>query len=71
MPRRSEAGLVKLSGPGGATVEGVTYTDKRGHLVRVLRLRRHGVHVGDFGTVEELAAHVDLSQLQDEPIGPA
>ena len=48
------------------TVEDVTYTDKRGHLVRVLRLRRYGVHIGDFRTVEELAAHVELSQLQEE-----
>ena len=57
---------MKLTGPAGVTVEDVAYTDKRGHLVRVLRLRRRGVHLGDFRTVEELAAHVDLSQLHEE-----
>ena len=56
-------GDVRLAGPGGVTVEHVTYLDKLGHTRRVLRLERHGVVVGDFRTVEELGGQVDVAAL--------
>ena len=64
---RVTLGLVKLTGPGGVTVEHVTYTDKLGYTRKVLRLRRHGVFVGDFRTVAELGAEVDLADLREQP----
>jgi hypothetical protein len=63
---RVTLGTVKLTGPGGVTVEHVTYTDKIGYTRRVLRLKRHGVFVGDFRTVEELGRQVDVSTLTEE-----
>jgi len=63
---RVTLGTVRLTGPGGVSVEHVTYTDKLGHTHRVLRLRRHGVFVGDFRTVEELGRQVDLATLREE-----
>ncbi len=65
---RVTLGTVRLTGPGGVTVEHVTYTDKLGYERRVLRLKRHGVFVGDFRSVEELGRHVDVATLrEDEP----
>jgi thioesterase domain-containing protein len=58
-------GTVRLSGPGGVTVQHVTYPDKLGYIRRVLRLARHGAHVGDYRTVEELGRHVDVESLSD------
>lgn len=68
---RVTLGLVHLTGPGGVTVEQVTYTDKLGYTRRVLRLRRHDVFIGDFRTVEELSRQVDLGTLResDDPDG--
>jgi hypothetical protein len=63
---RVTRGTVRLAGPGGTTVAHVTYTDKLGYTRRVLRLARHGVVVGDFRTVEELARHVDVGTLREE-----
>ena len=63
---RVTLGSVKLTGPGGVTVEHVTYTDKIGYTRRVLRLKRHGVFIGDFRTVEELGKHVDVGTLTEE-----
>ena len=63
---RVTLGVVHLSGPGGVTVEQVTYTDKLGYRRRVLRLRRHGVFLGDYSSVEELARHVDLETLRED-----
>jgi hypothetical protein len=63
---RVTLGDVKLTGPGGVTVEHVTYTDKIGYTRRVLRLKRHGVFVGDYRTVEELGQHVDVGSLTEE-----
>jgi hypothetical protein len=63
---RVTLGVVHLRGPGGVTVEQVTYTDKLGYNRRVLRLRRYGVFVGDFRTVEELGRHVDLATLRED-----
>ena len=63
---RVTLGLVHLTGPGGVTVEQVTYTDKLGYTRRMLRLRRHGVFIGDFSTVEALARQVDLSTLRED-----
>jgi hypothetical protein len=63
---RVTLGDVRLTGPGGVTVEHVTYTDKLGYTRRVLRLKRHGVFVGDFRTVEELGRHVDVATLREE-----
>ena len=59
-------GDVKLTGPGGVTVEHVTYTDKIGYTRKVLRLKRHGIFVGDYRTVEELGRHVDVGTLVEE-----
>jgi hypothetical protein len=65
---RVTLGTVRLTGPGGVTVEHVAYTDKLGYQRRVLRLKRHGVFVRDFRSVEELGRHVDVAGLQqDEP----
>jgi hypothetical protein len=63
---RVTLGDVKLTSPGGVTVEHVTYTDKLGHTHRVLRLKRHGVFVGDFRSVEELGRRVDVATLRDD-----
>ena len=63
-------GVVKLTGPGGVTVEHVTYTDKLGHTRRVLRLRRHGVFVRDYRTVAELGRDVDLATLREQEDPP-
>ncbi|MFL6128150.1 MAG: hypothetical protein ACJ73E_03690 [Mycobacteriales bacterium] len=62
---RVTLGVVQLIGPGGVTVEHVTYADKLGYSRRVLRLRRHGVFIRDFRTVEELAKEVDLATLRE------
>jgi hypothetical protein len=59
-------GIVKLTGPGAVTVEHVTYTDKLGHTHRVLRLKRHGVFVGDYRSVEQLAREIDVASLRDD-----
>ena len=65
---RVTLGNVRLTGPGAVTVEHVTYTDKLGYERRVLRLKRHGVFVGDFRSVEELGRHIDVASLhEDEP----
>jgi hypothetical protein len=63
---RVTLGDVRLTGPGGVTVEHVTYRDKIGHTHRVLRLKRHGVFVGDFRSVEELGRQVDVATLREE-----
>jgi hypothetical protein len=63
---RVTLGDVKLTGPGGVTVEHVTYTDKIGYTRRVLRLKRHGVFVGDYRTVEELSEQVDVGTLTED-----
>jgi hypothetical protein len=63
---RVTLGHVKLTGPGGVTVEHVTYTDKIGYTRRVLRLKRHGVFIGDYRTVEELGRQVDVATLTEE-----
>ena len=63
---RVTMGVVPLAGPEGVSVEQVTYADKLGYRHRVLRLRRHGVFVGDYGTVEELSRHVDLAALRED-----
>src|SRR5262245_61641167 len=63
---RVTRGTARLAGPGGVTVEHVTYTDKLGYTRRVLRLKRHGVVVGDFRSVDELGKHVDVGTLSDE-----
>jgi hypothetical protein len=63
---RVTLGTVKLTGPGGVTVEHVTYTDKIGYTRRVLRLKRHGVFIGDYRTVEELGKQVDVGTLTEE-----
>jgi hypothetical protein len=62
---RVTLGVVHLTGPGGVTVEHVTYTDKLGYQRKVLRLRRHGAFIRDFRTVEELAKEVDLATLRE------
>ena len=61
---RVALGDVRLRGPGGVTVEHVTYTDELGYSRRVLRLKRHGVFVGDFRSVEELGRQVDVATLR-------
>ena len=50
----------------GVTVEHVTYTDKIGYTRKVLRLKRHGVFIGDYRTVEELGRQVDVATLTEE-----
>lgn len=64
--RRVTLGRVKLTGPGGVTVEHVTYTDKLGYTRKVLRLKRHGVFVADFRSVDDLSKEVDVATLQEE-----
>jgi hypothetical protein len=67
---RVTLGQMKLTGPGGVSVEHVTYTDKIGYTRRVLRLKRHGVFIGDYRTVEELGRHVDVATLTEEEPTP-
>lgn len=67
---RVTLGDVRLTGPGGVTVEHVTYTDKLGHSRKVLRLRRYGLFVRDFRTVEELGREVDLATLSEADNDP-
>ncbi len=67
---RVTLGDVKLTGPGGVSVEHVTYTDKLGYTRTVLRLRRHGVFVGDYRTVEQLGEQVDLATLREQEDPP-
>jgi hypothetical protein len=62
---RVTLGLVHLTGPGGVTVEQVTYTDKLGYQRKVLRLRRNGVFVRDFRRVQDLAKEIDLTTLRE------
>ena len=62
---RVALGLVPLAGPGGVTVDQVTYTDELGHRRRVLRLRRHGAFVSDYRSVRELAREVDVDALRE------
>jgi hypothetical protein len=66
---RVTLGGVRLTGPGGVTVEHVTYVDKLGYTHRVLRLKRHGVFVGDYRSVAELGREIDVATLQDEEDG--
>ena len=63
---RVTLGDVRLTGPGGVTVQHVTYTDKLGHTHRVLRLKRHGVFIGDYRSVEELGRQVDVATLRED-----
>jgi hypothetical protein len=51
---------------GRITVEQVSDEDKTGHRWTVLRLRRYGVHLGDFPSVEALGEVIDLSKLVDD-----
>lgn len=67
---RVTLGDVQLTGPGGVTVEHVMYTDKLGYARKVLRLRRHGLFVRDFRTVEELGKEVDLATLSEAETDP-
>ena len=62
---RVTRGGMELAGPGGVTVEHVTYTDKLGYTRRVLRLKRHGLFVEDFRTVEELGREVAVATLRE------
>jgi hypothetical protein len=57
---------MRLRGPGGITVEQVDFVDKAGHRQRVLRARQHGVFLGDFRSVEELAKVLDVSELTED-----
>lgn len=56
-------GLVPLIGPGGMTVEHLSYRDKLGRDLRVLRLRRDGVLVRDCPDTQALAREVHLATL--------
>ncbi|HEY7102177.1 MAG TPA: hypothetical protein VH573_11110 [Mycobacteriales bacterium] len=66
---RVARGTVRLTAPGGITVQHVTYTDKLGYTRRVLRLARHGDPVGDYRAVDELGRYVDVATLSDEQAG--
>lgn len=69
---RVTLGRVKLISPGGVSVKQVTVSWHDGRPPHhVLRLRRHGQHVGDYRSVDELARHVDLSTLVEELPQPA
>ncbi len=56
---------VRLRGKHGEVVTSVEYVDKAGVRRRVLRLTRHGVHIADVESVEELARYVDLAELTE------
>ena len=62
-------GEVRLRGENGETVEVVAYMDKMQTHRQVYRLRRHGRHVGDYKSVDELGKHVDLSTLVEDRAG--
>jgi len=66
--REVTLGSVALVGPGGVRVDQVTLTGKNGGPpVRYLRLRRYDAYIGDYRTVEQLAQHVDIAALVEEP----
>jgi hypothetical protein len=62
-------GEVRLRGEDGETVEVVAYLDTMQTHRQVYRLRRHGRHVGDYSSVDELGEHVDLSTLVEDRAG--
>jgi hypothetical protein len=66
--KRVTLGRVKLVGPDGVSVEQVTvvWRGSDGGPRRLLRLRQHGRHIGDYRTIDELAQHVDLATLVEE-----
>jgi hypothetical protein len=64
--KRVHLGEMRMRGPNGVTVEVVSYVDKMQQLRRVCRLKQHGVLVGEFKTVDELARKVDLAELVEE-----
>jgi hypothetical protein len=61
--RRVHAGDVRLRGRSGEVIDLIAYTDTAGRDRRVYRLSRHGVFIGEYKTVEELAEHVDVATL--------
>ena len=56
-------GLVPLTGPGGVSVEHLSYRDTLGRDLKVLRLRRDGVPVRDCPDVQALSREVHLATL--------
>jgi hypothetical protein len=75
--KRVHLGEIRLRGESGEVVDLVTYVDKMQQTRRVNRLTRHGVFIGEYKTVEELAKHVNLATLvedvdgSDQPASPA
>ena len=56
-------GFVPLSGPDGVTVEHLSYRDKLGRDLKVLRVRREGVLVRDCADARALSREVALAML--------
>jgi hypothetical protein len=67
--KATHLGEVRLRGPDGETVEVVSYADKMQTRRDVYRLRRNGVFIGDYKTVDELGKQVDLSTLVEDADG--
>jgi hypothetical protein len=65
--RRVTTGDISLIGPDGVRVEQAALTDREGITRTLLRLTRNGRPVCECQTVEELARHVDLSALAEDP----
>jgi hypothetical protein len=59
-------GYMRLRGEHGEVVTSVEYVDKAGVRRKVLRLTRHGVHIADVESIEDLARYVDLADLAED-----
>jgi hypothetical protein len=69
--KRAHAGEVRLRGESGEVVDVLAYVDKMQQTRQVYRLTRHGVLIGEYKTVDELAKVVNLAELVEDDPGRA
>jgi hypothetical protein len=65
-PTRATIGHMRWHGPDGTTVEVVSIT-RGGYTRDYYRLRQWGTWTADCASLDELARHVDLAQLVEQP----
>jgi hypothetical protein len=58
---------VRWVGPNTEVIDVIQLRGKDGVSRPLYRLRRHGLWVANCATLEELALHVDLGQLEEVP----
>jgi hypothetical protein len=54
-------------GPNTEVIDVIELRGKDGVIRTLYRLRRHGLWIANCATLDELAQHVDLSQLEEVP----